>query len=234
MLNIIAHRGKGEHSHFENSKEAIISSLKNKNICGVEIDIRITKDNKIIVFHDPVIDFATNGSGIVKFKTYKELKHYKMGSIYKISLLEEILKKINNLKTDKYIIIDIKHENNNYDFLVNKLCKILSEYKKLNIYVCSLNYNLIKEIAKKRINWKIGIIIGFGINKKRMYNHLDFNLVSYNYLDRIDISKKNFIFGVNKKKYLSDIIDKLKSNNIYIITDKPHLFYKSGSFESHI
>ena len=51
-MKIIAHRGNDQ-IHKENSKEAILNSLTKDYINGVEFDIRLTKDNKFIINHDP-------------------------------------------------------------------------------------------------------------------------------------------------------------------------------------
>ena len=53
---IISHRGNGNHNFKENSKEAIIFSLNDKNIDGIEIDIRFTKDKKMVLCHNATYD----------------------------------------------------------------------------------------------------------------------------------------------------------------------------------
>ncbi|MGR3317781.1 MAG: glycerophosphodiester phosphodiesterase [Candidatus Anammoxibacter sp.] len=40
----------------------------------IEIDIEVTKDNKIILLHDPDLERTTNGSGWIRDKTLKEIK----------------------------------------------------------------------------------------------------------------------------------------------------------------
>ena len=66
MSNLIAHRGLNNKKYKENTKEAIINSLKQDYIKGIEIDIRLTKDNKIVVIHDSTINRTSNGQGKVK------------------------------------------------------------------------------------------------------------------------------------------------------------------------
>lgn len=64
-MKIISHRGNG-FNFKSNTKEAILYSLNIDYIDGVEFDVRITKDKKIVIIHDPVINFVSNGRGIVK------------------------------------------------------------------------------------------------------------------------------------------------------------------------
>ena len=66
IMFLIAHRGNNDHGFSENSKKAILNSLKEEYIDGVEFDVHITKDNKIVLIHDCVIDFISEGSGLVK------------------------------------------------------------------------------------------------------------------------------------------------------------------------
>lgn len=51
-MKIIAHRGN-DNLHQENSLEAILNSLESIYTDGVEFDVRLTKDNKLIIHHDP-------------------------------------------------------------------------------------------------------------------------------------------------------------------------------------
>ena len=44
------------------------------NLDGFETDVRLTKDEKLIVFHDATVDRTTNGSGKVSDHRVSELK----------------------------------------------------------------------------------------------------------------------------------------------------------------
>lgn len=97
MLNLIAHRGNNNHNYPENSLDAITSSLKENYINGVEFDVRLTKDKKIVVIHDFTINRTSNGHGIVKNMTLKELRKYEFGNkyyTYTIMTVDQLLKKL--------------------------------------------------------------------------------------------------------------------------------------------
>jgi len=210
-MKIISHRGSGV-NYKPNTKEAILKALSTNYIDGVEFDVRITKDQKIVIIHDFIIDFVSNGRGIVKNLTYKKLLKYNFGDSKnpsKIATLDEVLKEISS---NKIVLIELKEESNEYKEFVDIVYSIISKYK-LNIYVASFNYELIKYF-KTKYN-KCGIIIGLGINSNKLYNHFDFNIVSTNYKNRVD-KKETFIWTVNK------YIENIKKYNI--ITDKPYLF----------
>lgn len=78
-MYLISHRGLDNHTYSENSLKAIENVLSKDYIDGVEFDVRITKDKKIVLIHDPIIDLISNGSGIIKYMTLKDLQKYKYG-----------------------------------------------------------------------------------------------------------------------------------------------------------
>ncbi|HBI86566.1 MULTISPECIES: glycerophosphodiester phosphodiesterase family protein [Sphingobacterium] len=94
---VVAHRGA--HNRFpENS----ISSIKEAIELGVdmvEIDVRHTKDNMMILMHDETLDRTTNGKGLVSEHTWEEIKGLQLKnndgtvSAYNIPLLKDILMK---------------------------------------------------------------------------------------------------------------------------------------------
>ena len=47
------------------------------NLDGFETDVRLTKDEKLIVFHDATVDRTTNGSGKVSDHRVSELKAFR-------------------------------------------------------------------------------------------------------------------------------------------------------------
>ncbi len=200
-MKIIAHRGNDK-VNKENSKKAILNSLNKKYIDGVEFDIRLTKDNKFIINHDPFY-----GGYYIKNTNSKTLQ--KLG----LNTLEEVLSKINE---NKILLIEIKEENN-IKKTAKHLYNTISKYK-LNIYICSFNYTFLKYFHEKYKNIKCGLIIGAKINKKYIVNDFEFNSISYKYKGNIP-NKETFIWTVNKPEYI-------KNKDENIITDNAEEIYE--------
>lgn len=195
---IIAHRGNDEIKK-DNSKKAIINSLNKEYIDGVEFDIRLTKDKRFILNHDPFYKtFFINNT------TSKTLiKHG-------LDTLDDIL---NMIKSNKILLIEVKVEDN-----IKKTSKYLNRVLRrynLNYYICSFNYNFINYFNKK-YNYKCGLIIGKNINKNHIINNLSFNSISYKYKGEIP-NKETFYWTINNIKEINN-----KKN---IITDKPKEIY---------
>ena len=73
---IIAHRG--DHTH---APENTIPAIENAIADGaeyVELDLRTTKDGKLVILHDPTVDRMTDGSGLVTHLNFKELRKLKV------------------------------------------------------------------------------------------------------------------------------------------------------------
>lgn len=176
----IAHRGNGKHRYLENTKEAILNVLK-EEVDGVEFDIRMTKDEKFVIFHDPIINRQ-----IIRLSELKDLKKINLKGGFEIPELTEVLDKIN---TDKKIIIEIKSEFDDNNLIAKRLCDIIKKYK-LNIYLCSFNKKLI-DLVSNFVD-KTGLIIGYYINNQYLINNYDYNIIHYYYKDKIDKKKRNF------------------------------------------
>lgn len=90
---IIGHRGAAGIAP-ENTLKSIDAAKKNK-ADAIEIDVRMTKDNKLVVFHDDSLLRMTGISKQVDELTQQELKDIKLISGDKIPTLEEALKRAN-------------------------------------------------------------------------------------------------------------------------------------------
>lgn len=93
---VTAHRAR--HTKYpENSLAAIRHSIEG-GVDIIEIDVRTTKDGRMVLMHDSDIERTTNGQGKVKEMTWAELQRYRLkGSGHgkdtcHIPLLEEALR----------------------------------------------------------------------------------------------------------------------------------------------
>ena len=114
MLNfpkIIGHRGTAAYAP-ENTLEGIHTAA-DMGIEWVELDVKLTKDQVPILFHDDTLDRTTNGFGPVAEKTLEELRDYECGSWFadsftgiKIPTLEEAIDVL--LERDLGLNLEIK------------------------------------------------------------------------------------------------------------------------------
>ena len=70
-MKVYAHRGYSG-KYPENTMLAFQEAAKT-GCDGIELDVQLTKDGKVVVIHDEAVDRTTDGSGKVKDFTYQEL-----------------------------------------------------------------------------------------------------------------------------------------------------------------
>lgn len=195
---LIAHRGKVDSINKENTIEAFKAAINDIKYDGFELDIRETKDKKIVVVHDFVVD-----NKLIKRVNYKELERYN------IPLLESVLK----LDTEKIIMIEIKDPNMD----IAALSKLLEKYQDKKIYLMSFYNNVIKEFLKLSHTCKCGIL-NYGFNHEYSYNEYDFicildfsltdNIIDYFRRRKIEVFSYGLLTNkLNIKEYVNYIID---------------------------
>jgi glycerophosphoryl diester phosphodiesterase len=113
-VSIIGHAGMGlgnQGSVYEdNSKESIELSLGLEGCQGVEMDVQLSKDNELWLFHNTELNGKTTGSGCINNQTSNELSmvHYK--SIHQEKLCP--LSQLNfTLFKGMKVFLDIRHHN---------------------------------------------------------------------------------------------------------------------------
>ena len=200
-MKYIIHRGITSKDIKENSYTAIKKAIKDKESIGVEFDIRLTKDHKIVLSHNSLINLnvieETNYSDLIK-------NNY-------LTTLDKIL----DIDTNKIFLIDIK-TNNNYKVFGDILMNTINEYNK-NIYLASFDKNIIRYIKSK---YKKGIITL--LYKRNNYNFIitNYKLISNNKIKKIK-DKKIFLWTIHNNNELEEIKNKFSNiGDYYIIKDK--------------
>ena len=202
-MKYIIHRGITSNRFKENSYIAIKRALIDKSSLGVEFDIRLAKDDKIVLSHDNIINF-----NYIENMNYNDIIKNKY-----LTTLDKVL----TINTDKILLIDIK-VNNNYKKFGNLLLKELDKYEK-NIYLASFNKKVIKYLRKKT-KYKKGIIT---LNYKKSNN--DFVVINYNTISSKKINdiknKEIFIWTIHNNNDLEKVKNKFSNiDNFYLIIDK--------------
>lgn len=224
---IFAHRG------IHNNKDVPENSLKafklamNKNI-PIELDIHLTKDNQLVVFHDDNLIRMTNQDKNVTDLTIEELKTYNLlNTKEKIPTLEEVLSLV---KGKVLIDIEIKGKKR-INTLVNQLLKELEKYNG-EIIIKSFNPKIVKELKTKTRKYPIGLLITHNSNDK-IYNLFSKTNIFLHYTkpDFIAISKK-LINNKSLQKYITKLpvlIWTIKDNNEITNINNKNFIYIANS-----
>ena len=196
---IIAHRGITE-IYNDNSLSSLleIKKIKTNFKLGIEFDIQITKDNKIILYHDEFVM-----SGRVNDYTFFEIKKYNNNIIK----LEELLNEFNN--TEYLLDIEIKCYNSN-DIInnINLVIDLVDKYN-INYFYSSFSFDIVKIIKEKE---KVIYFISEDLEDKNV------DITSYKLIDNFHNVKG--VYTLYDNNFNESSIRKMLDNKInYFITD---------------
>lgn len=149
---VIAHRGFHDRKTPENSIPAFKKAIR----CGytIELDVHLTRDGKIVVFHDNNLKRMCGINKNIEDLPYSELLRYNLSNTkYKIPLLSEVLSlidgKVGLLIETKVIKFNGKLE--------EKLAEILDSYNG-NFAIQSFNVFSINWFRKNKKNYIRGLL----------------------------------------------------------------------------
>ncbi|MCD6168340.1 MAG: glycerophosphodiester phosphodiesterase [Caldisericia bacterium] len=144
---IIAHRGASRYA-LENT----IPAFKLAEELGadfIELDIHMTKDGELVVFHPFLIRNMK-----IRELTLKEIQGIDVGVLFSfnyrgtyIPTLKEVLKEV-NLKVN----IEIKGNERIYPGILDKLLEVIEEYPVERFIFSSFDFNILRNLKKKREN----------------------------------------------------------------------------------
>ncbi len=127
---IFAHRGASAHAP-ENTLAAFELAL-DQGAHGIELDVKLSADEEIVVIHDATIDRTTNGQGRVSKLTLAALRELDAGSFFsskysdeKIPTLAEVFDQIGSRTI---INVELTNYNTSRDGLANKVCGLVEDF----------------------------------------------------------------------------------------------------------
>ena len=224
---VSAHRGASDEAP-ENTKYAFEAAL-DSGADYIELDVQLTKDNYLVVFHDKTLDRTTDGSGRVSDHTYAQLMELSAGSWYgeefsdaKIMLLEDVLRLVGH----KCLLnIEIKGIGN-VDLIAEMTVDLVNEYDiQDSCYITSFSYNALKKV--KELDPKIKTALIANLATSTSYSQLpDIDAVSMNYIfvNQSVVNtvhqngKKIFVWTVDREEDIRSMMSLGVDN---IITNRP-------------
>lgn len=150
----ITHRGLHDlkSNRLENSFSAIREAIKKGY--SIEVDLQLTKDKKLVVFHDFILDRLTSLSGLVREKTLAELNNIKLKDTQDyIPSLEDFL---NLVDGQVGIVIELKGVEGKDAGYIDALNKALKNYCGHQA-VMSFDPWLLKDARASKCTYPLGL-----------------------------------------------------------------------------
>ncbi|MFY0780074.1 glycerophosphodiester phosphodiesterase family protein [Peribacillus simplex] len=232
----IGHRGASGYCP-ENTMASYIKAIELGADC-LEVDIHLSKDDVLVVHHDPTLDRTTSGKGNLRDYTAAELKELDAGSWYhtrykneRIPLLSEVLE---NFGSEVGILIELKHPAS-YPGIEKKLAEELGKFQEYStgnnrIMVHSFDMESMKRFHQLMPNIQVGVLIKRRINDQKLKEIAEFasflnpkqTILNTKLQMRIqEHGMKVYTWTVNNKKQMR-MFEKMKLDGI--ISDFPDYF----------
>ncbi|WP_456423820.1 glycerophosphodiester phosphodiesterase family protein [Thermococcus sp.] len=119
---------------------------------GIELDVWLTGDGKVIVMHDGTIDRTSNMKGRQKEMTLEELKKADIGMGERIPTLEEVFEA---LPEDAFINIELKDKD-----AVEKVAEMVKANNPDRVMISSFDIDALREYRKHDRETTMGLLIG--------------------------------------------------------------------------
>ena len=137
-----------------NSYEANQYAIDVLGADGVEMDIQMTKDSVLVLFHDPYLSQSSNIDGCISQYNYDQIKDLKLDfTKYKITKLKDVLRLTESRNVKVYIDIkahsycDGKFSLSAFQYALNNATNDLSDSHKAHVYLEMLDLEFLKNIT---------------------------------------------------------------------------------------
>ena len=150
----IAHRGaKG---YLPENTLAAFSKALEMQVDGIELDIQLSADNEIIVFHDGTLDRLTNGTGKICDYTLAELQQFLIQGEHQIPTLKQVIELVNH---SCFINIEIKNPLAT-PYLMALLDDVATHQNTANeaFIISSFDWKTLEEVRKINPKIPIGVL----------------------------------------------------------------------------
>lgn len=162
---VIGHRGAKAYAP-ENTLESI-ETAASLGVAWVELDVKLTRDNVPIIFHDETLERTTNGSGAVAQIDYEDIRQLEAGSWFadgfagiKIPTLEEAVDVL--LRHNLGLNLEIKpcpgREKETAEIALDALSQIWDDFD--NLLISSFQHVSLEAARDLAPDYARGLLIG--------------------------------------------------------------------------
>jgi len=239
---VLAHRG-GSQLAPENTMAAFKKAAE-LGVHGFEIDIRLTKDEEIIVFHDDTVNRTSDGSGRVAEFTLRELKKLDFGYRFidlngELSYREQgetvvTLKELLTEFPQMLVNIDIKDSPDTYEgsLTPSKLWRLIEELGAENRVVVTSFYD--EQTDRFNLYAQNKVALGAGENEVRKAFASYSSQFGHLYKPRVDVFQippKHGMFSLDSEGFIRFLSGLNIPVHYWTINDKPTMerLLKSGA-----
>jgi glycerophosphoryl diester phosphodiesterase len=218
----IGHRGAKAYAP-ENTLSSFKKALE-LGVNAVELDVRKTKDNQLVVIHDADIKRTTNGEGLVSELTFEEIESFSAEDGEKIPTLQEVL---DFLDKKVKVLIELK-EGGMEEAVLSTVHQCGSEE---NVIITSFLEDALKRVRELNPNIETGLIYAKHKNPVKAALELKANylVALYRFTHTANVEKahenglKVIVWTINNPQEVAEFVKKGVDG---IASDKPDILTK--------
>jgi len=151
MVYVVGHRGAAG-VEPENTIRGFRYALE-LGVDYTECDVRLTKDNQLIVMHDETVGRTTNGTGAIRDLTFAEIRSLDAGKGERVPGLTEVLEVV---KDKAMLLIELKGERVEEQAVQTVKAMQMDE----QVVFTSFHLNRIREVERLDPSLKVAAIFG--------------------------------------------------------------------------
>src|SRR5262245_25311141 len=148
---VIAHRGASA-AEPENTLRAFDLAIK-QGAQMIELDLHVTRDDHVVVIHDPVLDYTTNLKGRVDQLSLAEIRRADAGRGERVPTLEETLDLTRGKST---LYLEIK----DHRAARETLRLIRARQSQSDVMLASFDVDLMRRLGQEVNDIELGVILG--------------------------------------------------------------------------
>lgn len=222
LPKVIGHRGAAGYAP-ENTLESIHTAA-DMGVEWVELDVKLTKDDVPVIFHDDILDRTTNGSGLVAETTYEEIKQLEAGSWFadsftgiKIPTLEEAIDVL--IERDLGLNLEIKpcpgREKETAEIALDYLSQIWDDHTRL--LISSFQHVCLEVARDMATDWARGLLLA--PEKNAQGDDEGINPDWKDIADYLDVKTINLGASIVTREIVEDVIDLDLHPLVYTVND---------------
>ena len=214
MVEVIGHRGASTEAP-ENTLAANDLAFQQK-ADGVEVDVRLTKDNHLVCMHDKSAFRTAGKKNLIKESTLNQLKSLDVGkwkgekwSGEAIPSLHEVL---SEMPLDKKIYIEVKEGIETIDPLIEDIQKNKLDPKYISII--SFHQEVVKRVKQAMESLTVNFLISFSSPKEFLDEEVLLKLLEFN-LDGVGAESHSRL----SRNFVELISEKNKKVHVWTVDD---------------
>ncbi len=164
LPHIIAHRGISGKAP-ENTLSSFSKALRTPGVGMIELDVRISHDEQIIVLHDRTLQRTTTGNGAARNYSLKELKEFDAGSWFHTSFATERIPTLGEVlriaRGKVWVNIELKGDffRRNHEVFVRRVIEeVHKEGMEDQVLYSSFTHDLLALVRRTELSAATGVI----------------------------------------------------------------------------